>query len=85
VIGRRRALMLLAAAPLCAPGILCAQPKPRVARIGYLHIHTIEDKPTPERAAFLAGLRELGYEVGRNLVIEYRGAGGDFSRLPELA
>jgi putative ABC transport system substrate-binding protein len=85
VIGRRRALMLLAAAPLCAPGILCAQPKPRVARIGYLHIHSIEDKPTPERAAFLAGLRELGYEVGRNLVIEYRGAGGDFSRLPELA
>jgi putative ABC transport system substrate-binding protein len=85
VSGRRRALMLLAAAPLCAPGILCAQSKPRVARIGYLHIHSIEDKPTPERAAFLAGLRELGYEVGRNVVIEYRAAEGDFSRLPNLA
>jgi len=85
VIGRRRALMLLAAAPLCAPGCLSAQSKRSVARVGYLHLHTIERNPTPERAAFLAGLRELGYEVGRNLVIEYRGAEGDFSRLPELA
>jgi putative ABC transport system substrate-binding protein len=85
VIDRRRALMLLAAAPLCAPRIALAQAKARVARIGYLHLHTIEKKPTPERAAFLAGLRELGYEAGRNLVIEYRGAEGDISRLPELA
>jgi putative ABC transport system substrate-binding protein len=85
VIGRRRALMLLASAPLCAPGILSAQPKPRVARIGYLHIHSIEAKPTPERAAFLAGLRELGYEVGRNLAIEYRAAEGDEARLRDLA
>src|SRR5918992_1357512 len=77
--------MLLAASPLCMPAILAAQTKPRVARIGYLHLHTIEKKPTPERAAFLAGLRELGYETGRNLVIEYRGAEGDISRLPELA
>jgi putative ABC transport system substrate-binding protein len=84
VIERRRAL-LFAGASLCAPGILSAQQKPRVARIGYLHLHTIEKNPTPERAAFLAGLRELGYEVGRNLVIEYRGAEGDFSRLLELA
>jgi putative tryptophan/tyrosine transport system substrate-binding protein len=83
--GRRRALMLLAAAPLCAPAILLAQTKPRVARVGYLHFHTITEKPTPERAAFLAGLRQLGYEVGRNMVIEYRGAGGDTARLPELA
>jgi putative ABC transport system substrate-binding protein len=85
MIGRRRALMLLAAAPLCAPHILRAQTKPRVARVGYLHLYTIEQKPSPERAAFLAGLRQLGYDVGRNLVIEYRAAEGDLSRLPELA
>jgi putative ABC transport system substrate-binding protein len=85
VIGRRRALIALAAAPLSAPGILWAQSKPRVARIGYLYLHTIEKKPTPERAAFLAGLRQLGYEEGRNLFIEYRAAEGDVSRLPELA
>jgi putative ABC transport system substrate-binding protein len=85
VIHRRRALLLLAGAPLCRPGISLAQSKPRVARIGYLHQHTIEKNPTPERAAFLAGLRQLGYEEGRNLVIEYRGAEGDPSRLPDLA
>jgi len=85
VTDRRRVLALLAVAPLCAPYVLRAQPKPRIARIGYLHIHSIEDQPTAERAAFLAGLRELGYELGRNVVIEYRAAEGDFSRLPGLA
>jgi putative ABC transport system substrate-binding protein len=82
---RRRALQVLAAIPLCLSGRSFAQSKPNVARVGYLHLHTIEEKPTPERAAFLAGLRAAGYEVGRNLVIEYRGADGDPARLPELA
>jgi putative ABC transport system substrate-binding protein len=85
VTGRRRALQLLAGMPLCWSAESLAQPKPRIARVGYLHMHTIEEKPTPERAAFLDELREAGYELGRNLVIEYRGADGDASRLPELA
>jgi putative ABC transport system substrate-binding protein len=82
---RRRALIVLAAAAACAPEKLAAQAKPRVARVGYLHLHAIEQKPSPERAAFLAGLREHGYEVGRNLIIEYRSAENDVERLPELA
>jgi len=84
-VSRRRALQALAAIPLCLSGRSFAQSKPNVARVGYLHLHTIEEKPTPERAAFLAGLRAAGYEVGRNLIIEYRGADGDPARLPELA
>ena len=35
--------------------------------------------------AFQQALRELGYEEGKNLVFEYRWAGGDDARLPELA
>jgi putative ABC transport system substrate-binding protein len=33
---------------------------------------------------FRSGLRELGYIEGRNIAIEYRWAGGDYKRFPEL-
>src|SRR5262249_34005269 len=36
-------------------------------------------------AAFLQGLGELGWQVGRNLQIEYRWAGGDARRIPAYA
>lgn len=35
--------------------------------------------------AFRDRLRELGWQEGRNLVIEYRSAEGNFERLPALA
>ncbi len=38
----------------------------------------------PLMAAFQQGLSEGGYVDGRNVVIEYRGAGGQYDRLPEL-
>ncbi|HYN12905.1 MAG TPA: ABC transporter substrate-binding protein [Burkholderiales bacterium] len=79
----RRTLLALGALAIGAPRSVVAQG--RVRRIGYLHLYSIEQKPSPERAAFLAGLRELGYEPGRNLHIEYRWAEGDVARLPELA
>ncbi len=80
---RRRVVLALGAAALCGPGRLGAQPK--VRRIGYLTSHPISERPTPEREAFLAGLRELGYHPGRNLAIEYRSADNDLERLPEVA
>ena len=50
--------------------------------VGYLD----PDSPRPNRiAAFRDGLGELGFVERRNVLIEFRTANGDYSRLPELA
>ena len=54
-------------------------------RLGYLVLNRLTDPPSPERAAFLAALRELGYVIGTNLTIEYRSADSDREQLPFLA
>jgi putative ABC transport system substrate-binding protein len=55
------------------------------ARIGFLVTSSLK---TPEAKltldAFLQGLRGLGYVEGKNVTIEYREAGGNYSRLPDL-
>lgn len=53
--------------------------------IGYLVQSPLTDPPSPERVAFLDGLRALGYENGRNIFIDYRSAEGDADKLPFLA
>ena len=58
------------AAPLAAHG----QPPAKIPRIGYLVLAPLAEKPSPERAAFLEGLRALGYVEGKNIAIEYRSA-----------
>jgi len=70
-------LMLLA-----SPGADAGTSTPR---IGYLVQSPLTEPPSPERAAFLDGLRALGYEPGRNIIIEYRSAEGDADILPFLA
>jgi putative ABC transport system substrate-binding protein len=72
------ALSLLAA-PLAAE----AQQVAKVARIGYLSTNLAANPHMQE--AFRQGLRDLGYVEGRNVVIEYRDAGGKSERLPALA
>src|SRR5438552_18987428 len=56
----------------------------KVARIGYLAGSSITDNAQYVQA-FREGLHELGYVEGKNLVIEYRWAEGNFERLPDLA
>jgi putative ABC transport system substrate-binding protein len=72
----------LALALLVPPLVVSAQPASKVARIGYLNSHS------PERfrvELFRQALHESGWIEGRNLIIDYRSAGGKFDRLPELA
>lgn len=62
-----------------------AQSAKRLPRIGYLVLSPLTDPPSPERAGFLRGLREHGYEAGNNIIIEYRSADGDREKLTFLA
>lgn len=53
-----------------------------IPRIGFL---SPAAALSPLDRAFVSGLRELGYVEGKNILIEYRFAEGEFQRLPELA
>lgn len=79
---RRAFIALLGGATIAWPSALRAQQARKVPRIGYLSPGT---ELSPRERAFLQGLRELGYVDGKNILIEYRFAGGDFKRLPALA
>ena len=79
------ALLAVAALLAAAPPPARAQRPAKVPRIGYLLLGPLSAEPSPERAAFLTGLRELGYVPGRNLEIEYRSASLRPEMLPDLA
>ena len=78
---RRKLLFALGAGALAAPLSSFAQ-QGKVWRVGFLGTSTASGY-APE--ALRAGLRELGYVDGKNLVIEWRFAEGKNERLPGLA
>jgi ABC-type uncharacterized transport system substrate-binding protein len=61
-----------------------AQQPTKVHRIGYLTASFLS-AVSPRIEAFRQGLRERGYVEGKNILIEYRAADGNFDRLPGLA
>jgi putative ABC transport system substrate-binding protein len=61
-----------------------AQQPTKVPRIGFLS-GTSRSPISARVEAFRQGLSELGYVEGKNIVIEYRFAEGQFDRLPALA
>jgi putative ABC transport system substrate-binding protein len=79
----------------CALGVILAlvgvfdaaaaesQQAAKVPRIGYLSLNLATGRHL--QAAFLQGLRDLGYVEGHNVAIEYRDAKGKLDRLPALA
>jgi putative tryptophan/tyrosine transport system substrate-binding protein len=80
-----RAIRFLAALTVflvsVGPGNAAESAAPR--RIGVLLVAWSLD--SNEAQAFRRGLREAGYVEGRDVVIEWRSANGDYERVPELA
>ena len=83
---RRKLIITLGAGALVAPFGSSAQQQGKVWRVGFLSSESAARFGNGNRVeAFRAGLRDLGYEEGKNLVIEFRWADGNYDQLPELA
>lgn len=78
--GSLLAILALGAAPLCAS----AQQQGRVWRIGFLGSGSASAYAYRINA-FRSGLRDFGYVEGKNVLIEYRWAAGNYESLPQLA
>jgi putative ABC transport system substrate-binding protein len=80
---RRDFIALLGGAAAALPFGASAQ-SPAIPTIGFLHSGSA-DSFTAHLAAFREGLRDSGYVEGRNVMVEYRWAGGAEDRLAPLA
>jgi putative ABC transport system substrate-binding protein len=75
---RRRDVITGLAGAAMAPGVRAQQiSKPRIG--------VLSSASTPQLGAFYEGLRESGFLVGQNVLIEFRSAEGNYERLPALA
>jgi putative ABC transport system substrate-binding protein len=81
----RRQFLIATGALLVAPlSGIAQQPAATIPRIGFLGVST-PGAWAPRVEAFRAGLRDLGYVDGKNIVVEFRFAQGQYDRLPQLA
>jgi ABC-type uncharacterized transport system substrate-binding protein len=84
---RRTITVALLCTGITAGSVANAQQGGHVPRIGLIGastpLATWQEAPTSR--GFLKGLHELGYEEGRNIIIEFRSAQGHWDRLPEIA
>jgi ABC-type uncharacterized transport system substrate-binding protein len=86
IIGRREFISLLGGAAAAWPLAARAQQPQRVRRIGVFMPGMADDPEYEARnAAFLQGLGELGWIVGRNVRIDYRWGAGDVERYRAIA
>jgi putative tryptophan/tyrosine transport system substrate-binding protein len=82
---RRAFITTLGAGILSAPLVVEAQQTAKIPRLGYLVLAPLTETPSPERAAFLAGLQELGWIEGKTIAIEYRSAKWNTELVDDLA
>src|SRR5215470_15256142 len=80
---RRREFIKAVGAAVAWPLAASAQQPAKVARIGHLDLGPASAR-TSRVEALRAGLRDLGYVEGKNILIEFRWADG-VQQLPELA
>jgi ABC-type uncharacterized transport system substrate-binding protein len=80
---RRRDLLFGAAALVSRQAL--AQAPAKIARIGLLSAGAPITDASPNGAQLIRALGERGYQFGRNLQFERRGAEGQVARLPALA
>jgi putative tryptophan/tyrosine transport system substrate-binding protein len=83
---RRNFIALLGGAAVSWPLVARAQQRERMRRIGVFMPGAADDAEFAVlNAAFLQGLAELGWTVGRNVHIDYRWGAGDVDRYRVLA
>jgi len=81
---RRIGLAVVLAVVLILVPPVEAQQSAKIPRLGYLVLAPLTETPSPERAAFLAGLRELGWIEGKTIAIEYRSANWNTELVDDL-
>jgi putative tryptophan/tyrosine transport system substrate-binding protein len=81
---KRRKFIALLGATAALPFSAHAQQPGKIYRVGGLSGGTAASR-APLLAAFMRGMRDLGYVEGSNLIVEHRYAEGNFERLPMLA
>src|SRR6185503_17607372 len=85
MLSRRRFLGALSAGLTAPPLAAQAQPTGKVARVGFLYFGSRHAGVGANRyAAFLEGLRELGYVEGKSVIVEARFAESRPERLADL-
>lgn len=80
---RRHFITLVGGMAAAWPLVLYAQPLGRMARIGFSGSASATGSAKSVEA-LRAGLRDLGYVEGRNIVLEFQWAEGKYDRLSEL-
>ena len=83
---RREFIVLLGSATAAGPSAARAQQPERMRRVGVISALTADDSEALARnAAFLQGLGELGWTVGRNVRIDYRWSAGNLENSRKYA
>ena len=81
---KRRQFITLLGGAAAWPLVVRAQ-QDTMPLVGFLASYSLDRSGQRLAVAFLDGLKQLGYEDGRNVRIEFSSAEGDYDRLPALA